>query len=195
VVTQDPSVTGIGHYGDCVDSTTQCAHVSHHSLVQKTHLILIIIFLLNLCHLFTIFLTLRKLVSLHPSPKRSGHPPTARNGCLQPQKSAQPVTIWEEKTVLISVSSRISYLHTRHLVLIRFWPGHKMAGKLKESPSCLWPIPPSSVNPSRRGSREWGELIPHSLVHCPRLANGCTSMAVICVCSSCYCIVWCPFVV
>ena len=42
-----PSVTGIEHYGDRVDSI-QCAHVSHHSLVQKTQLILIIIFLLNL---------------------------------------------------------------------------------------------------------------------------------------------------
>ena len=30
-----PSVTGIGHYGDCVDDSTRCAHVSHHSLVQK----------------------------------------------------------------------------------------------------------------------------------------------------------------
>jgi hypothetical protein len=33
-----PSVTGIGHYGDRVENSTQCAHVSHHSLVQKTHL-------------------------------------------------------------------------------------------------------------------------------------------------------------
>ena len=42
-----PSVTGIGHYGDRVDST-RWANVSHHSLVQKTHLLLIIIFLSNL---------------------------------------------------------------------------------------------------------------------------------------------------
>jgi hypothetical protein len=62
-----PSVTGIGHYGDRVDST-RCLHVSHHSLVQTTHLILIVIFLSNLSsstyylsHI--IFVTWRKLVS------------------------------------------------------------------------------------------------------------------------------------
>jgi hypothetical protein len=61
-----PSVTGIGHYGDRVDST-RCLHVSHHSLVQTTHLILIVIFLSNLSsstyylsHI--IFVTWRKLV-------------------------------------------------------------------------------------------------------------------------------------
>jgi len=49
-----PSVTGIEHYG-IVYTPTQCAHVSHHSLEQKTDLIQIIIFLSNLYHLFTIF--------------------------------------------------------------------------------------------------------------------------------------------
>ena len=39
-----PSVTGIEHYGDHVDST-RC---SHQSFDQKTHLILILIFLSNL---------------------------------------------------------------------------------------------------------------------------------------------------
>ena len=62
-----PSVTGIGHYGDRVDST-RCLHVSHHSLVQTTHLILIVIFLsnlssstYNLSHI--VFVTWKKLVS------------------------------------------------------------------------------------------------------------------------------------
>jgi len=119
-----PLVIGIRHYGDHVDST-RCTNVSPHSLVQKKHLIIIIIFLSNLYHLLTICLKSRKLVSLHPSPKRSCHPTTAPNGRLKPWKSAQRVKSWEEKTVLISVISRISYLHTWHLVLMRFWRRHK----------------------------------------------------------------------
>ena len=46
-----PSVTGIGHYGDCVDST-HCAHVSHHSLDQKTHLTALPFMVADMQHFF-----------------------------------------------------------------------------------------------------------------------------------------------
>jgi hypothetical protein len=50
-----------------------------------------------------------------------------------------PLTkIWEEKTVLIPASSRISYLHMQHSVLTRFQPHTSNGGIAKERPSCLW---------------------------------------------------------
>ena len=61
-----PSVTGIEHYMDPVDSTsTRCACISHHSLVQKTHLILFIIFLSNLSSPTCYLSSTKKTSTLH----------------------------------------------------------------------------------------------------------------------------------
>ena len=57
-------LTGIEHYGDRVDST-QCACISHHSLVQKTHLIPIIIFLSNLSSPTYYLSSTKKASTLH----------------------------------------------------------------------------------------------------------------------------------
>jgi hypothetical protein len=67
-----PSVTGIGHYGDHVDST-RCAHVSHQSLVQKTHLIIILIFLSNLSSSKYDLSHAKKASFFHIPARRSGH--------------------------------------------------------------------------------------------------------------------------
>ncbi len=96
-----PSVTGIGHYRDHVDST-QCAHVSHQSLVQKTHLILILNFILNLSS--------SKYDLSHAEKSSIFHIPARRSGHRCPHKGTYPSDEetnieWRPSPILPLVSS------------------------------------------------------------------------------------------
>ena len=98
-----PSVTGIGHYGNDVDST-QCAHVSHQSLVQKTHLLLILIFLSNLSSSTYDLSHADKASIFHIPVRRSGHRCPCKGTYLSDEETSVE---WRASPIPLPVSSTL----------------------------------------------------------------------------------------